>query len=185
MRPGLVIIHVDGLSYARLRIAVDKGHMPFVARLMETEGYEALAYRCGVPSTTPFAQAGILFGDNSEIPSYRWWDKRANLLVSFGSGSTFGRVAPNYFSGRKPLTQGGACIAALYRARARRTGSARPTRSAIGPTNLRPAGAPSQHSCSTLWLSTSGSAMEGSLSSGLRPNICKRVFQGVAQQRSM
>src|ERR1700674_507217 len=116
MRPGLVIIHVDGLSYARLRIAVDQGHMPFVARLIETEGYEALAYRCGVPSTTPFAQVGILFGDNSEIPSYRWWDKRANLLVSFGSGSTFGRVAPNYFAGRRPLTQGGACIAALYRA---------------------------------------------------------------------
>ena len=90
--------------------------MPFVARLLETEGYEALAYRCGVPSTTPFAQAGILFGDNSEIPSYRWWDKRADLLVSFGSGSTFGRVAQDYFAGRTPLTSGGACIAALYRA---------------------------------------------------------------------
>jgi hypothetical protein len=90
--------------------------MPFVARLMETEGYEALAYRCGVPSTTPFAQAGILFGDNSEIPSYRWWDKRANLLVTFGSESTFGRVAQNYFAGHTPLTSGGACIAALYRA---------------------------------------------------------------------
>ena len=51
-RPGLVIIHVDGLSHARLRLAVDGGHMPFVARLLRTEGYEALAYRCGVPSTT-------------------------------------------------------------------------------------------------------------------------------------
>jgi hypothetical protein len=89
--------------------------MPFVARLIAAEGYEALPYRCGVPSTTPFAQAGILFGDNSEIP-YRWWDKQANLLVSFGSGSTFGRVAQNYFPGRTPLTEGGACIAALYRA---------------------------------------------------------------------
>jgi hypothetical protein len=113
---GLVIVHVDGLSHARLRVAVDQGHMPFVGRLMEAEGYEALAYRCGVPSTTPFAQAGILYGDNSEIPSYRWWDKPANLLVSFGSGSTFGRVAQNYFAGRTPLTAGGACIAALYRA---------------------------------------------------------------------
>jgi hypothetical protein len=115
-RQGLVVIHVDGLSWARLRVALDHGHMPFVARLIETEGYETLAYRCGVPSTTPFAQAGILFGDNSEIPSYRWWDKQANLLVSFGSGSTFGRVAQKYFAGRTPLTDGGACIAALYRA---------------------------------------------------------------------
>ena len=59
-RPGLVVIHVDGLSWARLQAALDLGHMPFVARLLATEGYEALAYRCGVPSTTPFAQAGIL-----------------------------------------------------------------------------------------------------------------------------
>jgi hypothetical protein len=107
---------VDGLSHARLLAAVDRGHMRFVRDLIANEGYEALTYRCGVPSTTPFAQAGILFGDNSEIPSYRWWDKTANLLVSFGSGSTFGKVAPRYFNGRVPLTTGGACIAALYRA---------------------------------------------------------------------
>jgi len=90
--------------------------MPFTRHLLQDADYEALSYRCGVPSTTPFAQAGILYGDNSEIPSYRWWDKEANLLVSFGSGSTFARVAGRYFQGRTPLTAGGACIAALYRA---------------------------------------------------------------------
>ena len=115
-RKGLVVMHVDGLSIGRLQAAVSGGHMPFVARLLQTGGYEALPYRCGVPSTTPFAQAGILFGDNSEIPSYRWWDKQANLLVAFGSGSTFAQVAHRYFAGRVPLTEGGACIAALYRA---------------------------------------------------------------------
>ena len=110
------MIHVDGLSHARLTAAVEQGHMPFVSHLMTAEGYESLSYRCGVPSTTPFAQAGILFGDNTEIPSYRWWDKEAGLLVTFGSGSTFGKVADRYFAGRIPLTAGGACIAALYRA---------------------------------------------------------------------
>ena len=110
------MIHVDGLSHARLSAALARGDMPFVSRMIETEGYQALSYRCGVPSTTPFAQAGILFGDNSEIPSYRWWDKPAGELVSFGSGSTFHKVADRYFQGRRPLTEGGACIAALYRA---------------------------------------------------------------------
>src|SRR5438270_2636230 len=115
-RKGLVVIHLDGLSHGRLELALERGHMPFVKTLIEKEGYEALPYRCGVPSTTPFAQAGILYGDNSEIPSYRWWDKAAGLLVAFGSGSTFNRVADRYFGGRQPLTAGGACIAALYRA---------------------------------------------------------------------
>ncbi|HET7339650.1 MAG TPA: alkaline phosphatase family protein [Candidatus Dormibacteraeota bacterium] len=113
---GLVVIHVDGLSHTRLLEAIDRGHMPFVANLIDTEGYEPLAYRCGVPSTTPFAQAGILFGDNSEIPSYRWWDKPTNALIAFGEGSTFGLVADRYFKGCEPLTKDGACIAALYRA---------------------------------------------------------------------
>ena len=107
---------MDGLSHARLLEAIGQGHMPFTRHLLQDEEYEALPYRCGVPSTTPFAQAGILYGDNSEIPSYRWWDKEANLLVSFGSGSTFAKVADRYFHGRTPLTAGGACIAALYRA---------------------------------------------------------------------
>ena len=113
---GLVVIHLDGLSFNRLGLALERGHMPFVKRLIDAEGYETLAYRCGVPSTTPFAQAGILYGDNSEIPSYRWWDKEAGLLVAFGAGATFNRVADRYFAGRRPLTAGGACIAALYRA---------------------------------------------------------------------
>ena len=115
-RKGLVVVHLDGLSHSRLGLALERGHMPFVKTLIEKEGYEAMAYRCGVPSTTPFAQAGILYGDNSEIPSYRWWDKEARILVAFGSGSTFNRVADRYFAGRQPLTAGGACIAALYRA---------------------------------------------------------------------
>jgi len=115
-RKGLVVVHLDGLSHSRLGLALERGHMPFVKTLIEKDGYEALSYRCGVPSTTPFAQAGILYGDNSEIPSYRWWDKEAGLLVVFGSGSTFSRVADRYFAGREPLTAGGACIAALYRA---------------------------------------------------------------------
>jgi hypothetical protein len=115
-RNGLVVIHVDGLSHRLLHTAVEQGHMPFVRRLIDEEGYRPLPYGCGLPSTTPFAQAGILYGDNAEIPSYRWWDKAAGFLVGFGSGSTFPRVAEHYFAGREPLTRDGACIAALYRA---------------------------------------------------------------------
>jgi hypothetical protein len=113
---GLVILHIDGLSAAALGRALAAGQMPFVRRLLEAEGYEIHPYRCGVPSTTPFAQAGILYGDCSEIPSYRWWDKSIGALVGFGSGGSFELVANRYFAGRAPLTQGGACIAALYRA---------------------------------------------------------------------
>lgn len=117
----LVILHIDGLSAHRLERAVGDGRMPFVRHLIESEGYAIHSYRCGVPSTTPFAQAGILYGDNSEIPSFRWWDRERQVLVKFGAGSTFGQVADKYFQGRRPLTEGGACIAACYPAGAAET----------------------------------------------------------------
>ncbi len=111
---GLVIAHVDGLSHHYLHSALARGYMPFVRQLMEQEGYEILPYRCGVPSTTPFAQAGILYGDNAEIPSFRWWDKQSGISIAFGEHSSFRLVAHKYFHGCEPLTRGGACIAACY-----------------------------------------------------------------------
>lgn len=121
MGDKLVILHVDGLSANSLEQAVKDGRMPFVRHLMEEEGYELLPYRCGVPSTTPFAQAGILYGDNTNIPSFRWWDRERKVLVQFGAGSTFEKVADKYFAGCAPLTKDGACIAACYPAGAAQT----------------------------------------------------------------
>jgi hypothetical protein len=118
---GLVIVHVDGLGADSLEQALREGDMPFTKRLMDSEGYELHRYRCGIPSTTPFVQAGILYGDNSEIPSFRWWDREQRLLVQFGAGSTFKKVANRYFRGCHPLTQGGAAIAACYPAGAAET----------------------------------------------------------------
>jgi type I phosphodiesterase/nucleotide pyrophosphatase len=111
---GLVVLHIDGLGADSLEQALREGAMPFTRNLMETEGYEVHRYRCGVPSTTPFVQAGILYGDNSEIPSFRWWDRERRVLVHFGPGSSFEKVADKYFHGCSPLTQDGACIAACY-----------------------------------------------------------------------
>lgn len=118
---GLVVIHIDGLSYDNLQKALAGGYMPFVSKLLENEEYEILPYRCGIPSTTPFAQAGILYGDNSEIPAFRWWDKQAGLLVAFGANSSFKHVAHRYFRNCQSLVADGACIAACFPADAKDT----------------------------------------------------------------
>ena len=114
MDSAMVVLHIDGLGADSLEEALRQGLMPFTRHLMEAEGYVIHRYRCGVPSTTPFAQAGILYGNNSEVPSFRWWDRERQLLVQFGPRSTFKKVADKYFQGCRPLTEGGACIAACY-----------------------------------------------------------------------
>ncbi len=114
MDKGLVIVHVDGLGFDYLQKAIAQGLMPFIGKLIAEEGYEILPYRCGLPSTTPFCQAGILYGDNTNIPSFRWWDKDSGLLVAFGGRSGFGHVAHKYFQDCEPLIKDGASIAACY-----------------------------------------------------------------------
>lgn len=111
---SLVILHIDGLGAGIFSRALDDGRMPFTQQLMEREGYEVHRYHCGLPSTTPFVQAGILYGDNTGIPSFRWWDRERRALIQFGAGSTFKKVADRYFKGCSPLTENGACIAACY-----------------------------------------------------------------------
>jgi hypothetical protein len=110
----LVVLHIDGLSANMLERALHDGDMPFVRRLIDAEGYELHRYRCGLPSTTPFAQAGILYGNNDEIPCFRWWDRERRVVVQFGTRSTFKKVADKYFAGCEPLTKDGACIATCY-----------------------------------------------------------------------
>src|SRR5438046_5432642 len=114
----LVVLHTDGLVADTLERALRDGRMPNLRRLIDAEGYELHRYRCGLPSTTPFAQAGILYGDISEIPCFRWWDREQRDLVRFGTRSTFKKCAGKYFDGCDPLTRDGACIAACHPAEA-------------------------------------------------------------------
>ena len=88
----LLILHIDGLSYDRLLKAVKKGYMPTIKKLIDKKGYKPVRYRTGIPPTTPFAQAGILYGDNQNIPSFTWFDKKTGVIVRFGGLSTFTTV---------------------------------------------------------------------------------------------
>lgn len=111
---GLIILQVDGLGYHYLQQALRQKHLPFVQSLIDDEGYQALPYRCGIPSTTPFCQAGIIYGNNQEIPAFRWWDKQSGVAIGFGGISSFPRVAHKYFRDCASLTTGGATIATCY-----------------------------------------------------------------------
>ncbi|GEM_PF-2437046 len=120
-KKGLVILHIDGLSFEQFKKGLDQGYMPYTKKLMESEGYEVLRYRCGLPSTTSFVQAGILYGENKNIPSFRWWDKKAGVEVQFGPQTTFHKVAHRYFHKSEPLTKNGACIATCFPGGAKQT----------------------------------------------------------------
>ena len=77
---GLVMLEIDGLSYWHIQKALERGYLPALKEMMEVEGYRLSRIDCGLPSQTSACQAGILFGDNHDIPSFRWYDKQQQRL---------------------------------------------------------------------------------------------------------
>jgi len=74
--PALVIIQIDGLAYDHLLQAMARGCLPHVRNMLDGGDLALSRWRCGLPSTTPAVQAGIMFGDNDNIPAFRWYDKQ-------------------------------------------------------------------------------------------------------------
>ena len=80
---GLMLLEIDGLSYWHIKRAIDRGLLPTLAKMIKEEGYTLSRVDCGLPSMTSSCQAGIMFGENDDIPAYRWYDKsKKKLYVS-------------------------------------------------------------------------------------------------------
>ncbi len=84
---GLVIIETDGLSYQRIHKAIADGYMPTIKKMIEEDGYQISRIDCGMPPTTPACQAGILHGNNNNIPAFRWLDKNTGEILEGGKAA--------------------------------------------------------------------------------------------------
>lgn len=82
---GLVVLQVDGLSYDHMRDALARNYMPNVAQMIADDGYVLSKTDCGLSSQTCACQAGILYGDNYDIPAFRWYNKAEKRLYVAGS----------------------------------------------------------------------------------------------------
>jgi uncharacterized membrane protein YvlD (DUF360 family) len=78
---GLLMLEVDGLSYHHMDKALDEGYMPTLSRLMKEQGYQLSRVETGLPCMTSSCQAGILYGDNYDIPSFRWYDRDLGRFI--------------------------------------------------------------------------------------------------------
>ena len=81
-RRGLVMLQIDALAYAELRRAIELGYCPTIERMVREEGYTLRRWFCGLPSATPYAQAGIFHGENEGIPAFRFYDKAERRVIT-------------------------------------------------------------------------------------------------------
>ncbi|HTI63821.1 MAG TPA: carboxypeptidase regulatory-like domain-containing protein [Gemmatimonadaceae bacterium] len=81
-KPGLVMLQIDALAYAELRRAIELGYCPTIEQMVREEGYTLRRWFCGLPSATPYAQAGIFHGENDGIPAFRFYDKTERRVIT-------------------------------------------------------------------------------------------------------
>jgi uncharacterized membrane protein YvlD (DUF360 family) len=82
-KPGVVIIQIDGLAHPILRHQVRAGRVPFISHWIRSGQMRLDRWVALLPSQTSASQAGILHGNNSFIPAFRWWEKdQGRMMVS-------------------------------------------------------------------------------------------------------
>ena len=113
-RRGFIIIQIDGLSHDHLLQAIDAGAMPYLARLLRTQRLAVASWRCGLPSTTPAAQAGIMFGNRFDIPGFRWYEKERGTGVLTRRPDQIKAVRARVSQGHPGILQGGSCYVSMF-----------------------------------------------------------------------
>lgn len=112
--PGLVFVEFDGLSFEILARAMRDGHVPTLASWVRSGTHRVLRWDCGVPSQTSSSQAGILFGNNFDIPGFRWYEKSSNKLVVSNDPSDAARIEQRVSRGAGLLRHGGLSICNMF-----------------------------------------------------------------------
>jgi uncharacterized membrane protein YvlD (DUF360 family) len=108
---GLLMIEIDGLSYNIIHEAIEDGYMPNMKKLIDEAGYQISLVDCGLPATTPACQAGILQGNNENIPAFRWLDKETGQMLAGGQAAAI--IEPELSDGNG-LLRGGSSISNMF-----------------------------------------------------------------------
>lgn len=76
------MLQIDALAYSDLRRAMERGYCPTIAKLLDEQSFDLRRWFCGLPSATPYCQAGIFHGENDGIPAFRFYDKEARRVIT-------------------------------------------------------------------------------------------------------
>jgi len=118
---GFVIVQIDGVSHSVLSKAVGKGYMPNLKRLIKKRKFKLGSYFCPVPSNTPYAQAGLMYGNSEGIPGFRWVEKKSGRRITFKEASSASVVEKRISKNKTGILAGGSSYVNLFTGDAERS----------------------------------------------------------------
>ncbi len=111
---GLLVVQLDGVGEPVLREAIEAGLAPTMSRWLEAGTHRLETWWARVPSTTPASQAGLLHGDSTQIPAFRWWDRALGRLVVTNHPADAALVEQRITDGRGLLAGGGTAVSTMF-----------------------------------------------------------------------
>jgi uncharacterized membrane protein YvlD (DUF360 family) len=112
--PGVLIVQIDGLGADLLGWAVKAGNLPNLGMWLRDGSHRTVSWHTGMPSTTPASQAGILHGNVTDVPAFRWYERDAGRLVVTNRPADAAIVEKRLSNGRGLLAAGGASISNIF-----------------------------------------------------------------------
>jgi uncharacterized membrane protein YvlD (DUF360 family) len=113
-KPGVLFLEIDGLSERILRQAMAEGLMPTLKGWLDSGSHRLIGWECDLSSQTSASQAGILLGNNHDIPAFRWYEKdRGKQMVSNHPADTL-EIERRLSNGDGLLAEGGASRSNLF-----------------------------------------------------------------------
>jgi uncharacterized membrane protein YvlD (DUF360 family) len=105
--PGFLFLEIDGLSKKVLQRAVTEGHMPTLKRWIDSGNHKLIGWETDFTSQTGAMQSGILMGNNTDIPAYRWYDKKQGKTIMSGKPNDAQALEALHSSGKGLCSDGG------------------------------------------------------------------------------
>jgi uncharacterized membrane protein YvlD (DUF360 family) len=106
--PGLLLLEIDGLAYDVLRRALRDGNAPALARWVHDGGYRLERWETGWSSQTGACQAGLLHGNDDDMPAFRWWEKDLGRAIVTNHPKDAAEIERRHSDGRGLLFADGA-----------------------------------------------------------------------------
>ena len=111
----MIIVEIDGLAYDVLCEAIEKGYMPTVKSMIDSETHTLKNWETDLSSQTGASQAGILHGNNEDITAFRWVEKENDNQIMQCSGVTKVKILEERISdGNGLLVDNGASRSNLF-----------------------------------------------------------------------
>ncbi len=79
--PGVVFLEIDGLAHDVLHRALSDGNAPNLAAWLRGGSHRLRRWETDWSSQTGACQAGLLHGDNDDMPAFRWWEKERGAAI--------------------------------------------------------------------------------------------------------